>query len=103
MPLVARRDGTVETIAEGGAPIGMWPDLEVSERELELRSGDALVLFTDGLVETPESEHREELAGLLKELAGAPAPEIVGALRERMISSTSTSYDDVAVPVATKR
>ena len=103
MPLVARRDGTVETIAEGGAPIGMWPDLEVSERELELRSGDALVLFTDGLVETPESEHREELAGLLKELAGAPAPEIVGALRERMISSTSTSYDDVAVLVATKR
>ena len=103
MPLVARRDGTVETIVEGGAPIGMWPDLDVSERELELGSGDALVLFTDGLVETPDSEHREELAGLLKELAGAPASEIVGVLRERMVTATSTSYDDVAVLVATKR
>ena len=103
MPLVARSDGAVEQIAEGGPPIGMWADLDVTERELDLGSGDALVLFTDGLVETPDSEHRDELARVLKELTGASAPDIVEALRSRMITATSTSYDDVAVLVVTKR
>jgi serine phosphatase RsbU (regulator of sigma subunit) len=81
----------------------MWADLDVAERDVELGPGDALVLFTDGLVESPDSEEREELARLLKELAGAPASEIVSTLRERMIESTSTRYDDVAVLVASKR
>jgi PAS domain S-box-containing protein len=103
MPLVARSDGAVEQIAEGGPPIGMWADLDVTERELDLGNGDALVLFTDGLVETPDSEHRDELARVLKDLTGATAPEIVEALRSRMITATSTSYDDVAVLVVTKR
>ncbi|HYG71575.1 MAG TPA: SpoIIE family protein phosphatase [Actinomycetota bacterium] len=103
LPLVARRDGAVEEIVEGGPPIGMWADIDVSERSLVLAPGDALVLFTDGLVETPTEERRDVLASLLSVTAGAPAEEILAGLRRALVEPAVSRYDDVAVLVASKR
>ncbi|HYG71529.1 MAG TPA: SpoIIE family protein phosphatase, partial [Actinomycetota bacterium] len=72
-------------------------------RSLVLAPGDALVLFTDGLVETPAEERRDALVSMLSAMAGAPAPEILAALRRSLVEPAEGRYDDVAVLIASKR
>lgn len=54
-PLLVRADekgrGRVEKLDCGGTVLGLFCDVEYEEGELHLESGDALVAFTDGLVE----------------------------------------------------
>jgi sigma-B regulation protein RsbU (phosphoserine phosphatase) len=54
-PLLVRADekgsGRVEKLDRGGTVLGLFCDVEYEEGELQLESGDALVAFTDGLVE----------------------------------------------------
>src|SRR5690349_24560064 len=47
--LIARRDGTVETISSAAPPLGLaeWP--QFVETEVQLAQGDAFLLYTDGL------------------------------------------------------
>ena len=50
---VLRRDGA-EWLASTGRPPGLYPGGGFEERVTELRSGDSLFLFTDGLVEAED-------------------------------------------------
>jgi sigma-B regulation protein RsbU (phosphoserine phosphatase) len=49
---VVSRDGVRCLEKGGGIPIGIQPDAEYEEEELELSSGDCLVFYTDGVLET---------------------------------------------------
>ncbi|MEA2292986.1 MAG: hypothetical protein QOE86_625, partial [Solirubrobacteraceae bacterium] len=51
LPRVVRVDGSVEQLGSAGTLIGVTPDIQTSEHVATLASGDALVLFTDGLTE----------------------------------------------------
>ncbi len=50
-PILRRRDGTVERLCEGGPVLGVLPGTTYSAGAAELRSGDCLVLYTDGITE----------------------------------------------------
>lgn len=50
-PLLVRADGSVEPTGRSGTAIGLFPDPELVDDEVELAPGDALVLYTDGLTE----------------------------------------------------
>jgi len=50
-PLILRGDGTMEPLDKGGTIIGLDGRLPFEEDERSLRTGDRLVLFTDGAVE----------------------------------------------------
>jgi sigma-B regulation protein RsbU (phosphoserine phosphatase) len=50
-PLLVRADGSCERLDEGGPVFGEFPETEYAEGEVPLRSGDRLVLFTDGVTE----------------------------------------------------
>ncbi|MGK2958676.1 MAG: SpoIIE family protein phosphatase [Acidimicrobiales bacterium] len=50
-PLLVRADGRVEPVGRWGSAIGLFPDPELADDEIELFPGDALVLYTDGLTE----------------------------------------------------
>jgi sigma-B regulation protein RsbU (phosphoserine phosphatase) len=50
-PLLRRANGTVETLETGGLPLGIRLDLPYETASLELRPGDTLIFFTDGVVE----------------------------------------------------
>ena len=50
-PLLLRADGLVRRLATGGPVIGLEGDNDYEEGRLELRPGDRLVLFTDGVLE----------------------------------------------------
>jgi sigma-B regulation protein RsbU (phosphoserine phosphatase) len=51
---VLHRGGGVERLASTGRPPGLYPGGGYEERSLRLSEGDALFLFTDGLVEAED-------------------------------------------------
>jgi len=48
-PLLMRTDGENERLIPTNPAIGMFPDLTLASRSVELRTGDALIAFTDGV------------------------------------------------------
>ena len=54
LPLVVRSDGAVEAAGSPGSLLGIFPDPQLEDRPVALLPGDALVLFTDGVVEEHE-------------------------------------------------
>jgi len=51
-PIVVSRGGVRCLEKGGGIPIGILPDAEYEEEQLELAPGDSLVFYTDGVLET---------------------------------------------------
>ncbi|HEY7180238.1 MAG TPA: PP2C family protein-serine/threonine phosphatase [Blastocatellia bacterium] len=76
-----RKDGErVRKLGVGGTVLGIFCDTEFEEEEIELRSGDTLVAFTDGLIEarSPLGEEfgEDRLIEVLLENAALPAAEV---------------------------
>ena len=55
-PVLARADGTIVRLAEGGPAISRLFRQRYEERELPVAPGDTLVLFTDGVSEASDGE-----------------------------------------------
>jgi sigma-B regulation protein RsbU (phosphoserine phosphatase) len=55
-PILVRADGSVERLSTGGIVLGVFEDAAYDQREIALRTGDRLVLFTDGLTEAENAE-----------------------------------------------
>jgi serine phosphatase RsbU (regulator of sigma subunit) len=73
-PLLLRAGGAVERLEEGGLVLGMFENVAYADGTVELRPGDRLVVYSDGVTETwsPEGEEfgEERLTELL--LRGLP-------------------------------
>ena len=50
-PLLIRSGAQAETLSSGDAVLAQFPNWQFSQRSVDLSSGDALILFTDGIVE----------------------------------------------------
>jgi sigma-B regulation protein RsbU (phosphoserine phosphatase) len=57
-PIVVRAAGAIETLREGGVVLGLVDGAEYSEGAVALSSGDALLVYSDGVTETwsPDGE-----------------------------------------------
>jgi serine phosphatase RsbU (regulator of sigma subunit) len=81
------RAETAQTVgqADGGLPLGVGEDTEYATTEIVLQPGDALVLFTDGIVEAFNDERRQYGKGrLTNQLIGcgrSSAEEICATIR----------------------
>ncbi len=60
-PLVARGDGTIEELTEGGLLLGALPDVPFQAGAVTVAEGDIIFLYTDGLSEATRSD--EEMFG----------------------------------------
>jgi transcriptional regulator with GAF, ATPase, and Fis domain/anti-sigma regulatory factor (Ser/Thr protein kinase) len=99
LPLVLRRDGTVETLhARPDMLLGVDPTFARTDHTARLLPGDTLVLYTDGLVErrgTMITESTEELVQVLGECHGESTASLPRALVRRLVGRAQR--DDVAV------
>jgi sigma-B regulation protein RsbU (phosphoserine phosphatase) len=50
-PIVMRRDGSIDWLEAGGAPVGMFPDWPYEEGAVQLNSSDLVLAYTDGVIE----------------------------------------------------
>jgi integral membrane sensor domain MASE1 len=102
-PLLLRRSGAVEQVGGGGTVLGAVGDPFLGDHEVELRQGDALLLYTDGLTEA-HAPHRvvtpAELMLMLESCAGMAGPEIVEHVeRDALGDRDDDVRDDIAVLV----
>ncbi|HEV3000104.1 MAG TPA: PAS domain-containing protein [Solirubrobacteraceae bacterium] len=103
-PRVLRADGTVERLDLRGAIVGGLRNPKFAECDEELRPGDVLLLFTDGVTELrgrdPGAGERM-LDALLAEHAGAGPAELVEAIEQRVVAlQGGEPRDDIALLAA---
>jgi PAS domain S-box-containing protein len=97
-----KRHGEVSEIGRHGALLGAIDGFEVEEFELDLETGDTLLLYTDGVTDTPGEHDRFGHVRLMEILrAAGPEPAAVlerveTALRE---FQTGSAIDDRAILV----
>jgi len=97
LPPVLVRDGTAVALPlPDGVLLGADPNATYEEATLPLAPGDALVLYTDGLIERHDEPIDESLAGLLV-LAAAAAADIHGFADHLLSEARSDTSDDACL------
>ena len=108
-PLIGRTDGSVEQLASGGFPLGIMPFAEYEIGETTLNSGEALVIYSDGVSEAANLKGEEfgmdRLAQVIQKNLAASA----SGLRDKVESSLSTftqtapAGDDITLVIVKKK
>jgi serine phosphatase RsbU (regulator of sigma subunit) len=100
-PVLLRADGSAHQLAfADGPPLGVGAPSR-TEEHVRLGIGEAVVAFTDGLIERRGediTDGQERLAGAAAALAGAPLLALVPSVAERV--GDPSRDDDVAVIAA---
>jgi serine phosphatase RsbU (regulator of sigma subunit) len=85
-PLLIRADGSEECLEEGGMVLGMFDSVPYADGSAELRPGDTLIVFSDGVTETwaPGGDEfgQEGLSAVAVRGRGLPA----GPLQEEILT-----------------
>ncbi|MEO7716469.1 MAG: SpoIIE family protein phosphatase [Capsulimonas sp.] len=104
--LIQRADGRVEATGTTGPPLGVAAHVEYGEQQFTLSSGDALLLYTDGISEAGQ-DRRDLLGtdGLLRLVTELPMNIDVQSQAETLVAKASafangSFRDDVAVLLA---
>jgi serine phosphatase RsbU (regulator of sigma subunit) len=100
-PALVRADGRVEILEADGMPLGLFDGSEASKQEVELRRGDVLFFYTDGVTEARSPDlafFEDRLADELASVAGGSAAETVHAVQELVTTfSDGDLRDDVTM------
>ena len=108
-PFLVRRIGedvAITDLTAGGTVLGLFPDVGYEDGDIELRAGDLLVAYTDGVTEARDADGEEfgeeRLKKFLRAVVGAPVEEIASSLTDRVREwiGTAEQYDDVTFVIA---
>jgi sigma-B regulation protein RsbU (phosphoserine phosphatase) len=103
LPLRLRPSGEVTEIGATGTVLGIVDDAHLRDTEAALDPGDAVVLFTDGVVEARRGDElfgHERLADVLRECGGATAEDITECVMDAALGfQQGLPRDDIAVVV----
>jgi len=100
--LLLRAGGAVEAVGGPGHPLGIRPRPRFHETQVELRPGDTLVLYTDGLIDVGpprQTLDTDALAALLHACGGLAPEQLLDEL-ERLVAERrggARQRDDVAL------
>jgi PAS domain S-box-containing protein len=102
-PILCRAAGEISAIDTQGRILGVFDEVGSAEVDLRLGSGDALVLYTDGVIEARQGAQtfgERRLHDLLASHAGRTAAELVAAVDDAVSSfGEPERSDDIAVLV----
>jgi serine phosphatase RsbU (regulator of sigma subunit) len=103
-PLLIPSDGAAIAPVSGGGPLlGAFSHLGIPEVEVELRPGDTLLLYTDGVTdarsEAGERYGRARLLERLEQTRGGTADEVVAGIRDDIAAfrGAADPVDDVTI------
>jgi phosphoserine phosphatase RsbU/P len=105
--LDARGDGGMEIqeLSTGGTVLGLFPQMSYEEATIDLRSGDVLVMFTDGVTEAlnPNDEEfgNDRLRALVRDVARLPVQDIASRVASELKQwiDTAAQHDDLTFVV----
>lgn len=102
-PLVLREDGAVEPVGMPGTLLGVLPSPTVIDATADLRPGESIVLYTDGVLEARDRNQAEDpawLAGVLAGTRGDSPERIASRLTDAALERQGGEpRDDIAIVV----
>jgi serine phosphatase RsbU (regulator of sigma subunit) len=106
LPLVLRRDGSVEVVGSPGALIGVFEEPTLHDDAVTLAVGDTAVLYTDGITDArgPDGHFgAARLAAVLAMLGGLPPAQIVDRIDRAIAAYRAGDPTDDSAIVAFRR
>ena len=92
--------GSAEVPDSGGAVLGVFPDWKYEDSTIELKSGDRLLLFTDGITEASDANGKEfeetSVAAFAKAHAALSAKDLNSGLLAQVTAFCSGHFQDDA-------
>jgi serine phosphatase RsbU (regulator of sigma subunit) len=105
-PLLVRGDDTSAELNSAGAVLGQFPQWLYEQSDLQMRSGDKLLLFTDGLVEACDGDEEpfgeQNLIRIASENPGSSAKELMGLLMRAASRHSGEHFQDDATLIVLK-
>jgi phosphoserine phosphatase RsbU/P len=104
-PPVLLRGHDVQHLTEGGVPLGILHDASYESGRVQLRSGDILAIFTDGVVEAENVASQEfgedRLIQVLHTISNGTAKQIIGQVMANIEAfvATAPQHDDITCMV----
>lgn len=103
-PVLLKADGSILKIGQPGHAIGVFEEAHLTEQEARLAAGDALVLYTDGVLEARAEDGtffgEEPLMSILRSSAALDASTIAGRIERAVVDFQEENLrDDIAVLV----
>jgi serine phosphatase RsbU (regulator of sigma subunit) len=103
-PILLKADGSIHRIGDPGRVIGVFEDPHLTEQEILLLPGDAVVFYTDGVIEARSSGGdffgEGRLVALLRGCVDLDATSIAGQIENATLDfQDNTPRDDIAVLV----
>ncbi|MDZ7292005.1 MAG: serine/threonine-protein phosphatase [candidate division KSB1 bacterium] len=105
MPPLVLRDGTIQETSHGAVAIGMMSEARFTEQQIELRPGDTLLIYSDGLTDAVDDAGNfwgeQRLLTFLPSVAGLSARQ----LGERLVATVdqfvgeARAHDDLSLIV----
>lgn len=99
-PLVARPNGSVLRLADGGPVLGEFPDWSAAQGQIALASGDRLAFYTDGITEATDEDGaefgEERLTELLTKHRAFSASELHARLLAEAVRFAGGTFTDDA-------
>ena len=108
-PLVARFRGGIDALDVPGPILGAFGDATFDEGTAELRRGDALLLYTDGLTEARDVERRFYGEDRLLETLGAVCGKAAEEIKQTIVDDahrfrgSADAHDDLTLLVVERR
>jgi sigma-B regulation protein RsbU (phosphoserine phosphatase) len=82
-------DGSTRMLDQGGAVLGVFPAWSYEDAVIEMRAGDRLLLFTDGITEAVDVEGREFEESSIAAFAQANNALSANELNSRLLAQVS--------------
>lgn len=107
--VLLRADGNVELLDACGPPVGLLTDLGFEEKQLELRAGDTLALFSDGVTEAWNADEDEfgeaRLVDVLRAAARGNAEDTVTTLVDEIdaFAGSAPQHDDITILIVKRQ
>jgi serine phosphatase RsbU (regulator of sigma subunit) len=106
-PALLRRtdDGSFEELTTHGIILGAFEGIELEDQRIDMRPGDLLVLYTDGVTEAINPNEQEfgvpRLRDVLSALADASAQEILAGVVDAVdaFASDAPPFDDLTLVI----
>src|SRR5918994_1152491 len=103
-PFLLKTQGNPYKVGEPGQAIGVFDDVNLTDQETSLAPGDALILYTDGVVEARSPDGlffgEERLKAILHSSVSLDASTIAGRIEDAVLNFQEQALrDDVAVMV----
>ncbi|NBC26660.1 MAG: SpoIIE family protein phosphatase [Bacteroidetes bacterium] len=80
-PFYLRPDGTYERLESNGLPLGIVEESEYGEKSVEMKPGDGLVIYSDGITDSINIEEEEFGEERLKELLLSAGSELYDPMK----------------------